>query len=479
MAKRKKFLTLTFYFFILFLLVANPLIRETIDEYTVNDPKVNEYRRNCIKRTMKKAWEAYKKDAWGYDFLAPQSHTGKNIYGLSLTIVDSLDTLLLMNMTEEFEEARDFLNTSFKMETTVSFFETTIRCLGSFITTYEQTGDKMFLDLAQKLADKLMPAFDTYYGFPRTMVNLKTGECYDHLWSNGLTLLADVGSIQLEFLALSIHTHNMTYWEKAKNVLYTITSYYDLPPVRLNYDNLLNNVKSYSLDAFGDSYYEYLLKLRLYSPENVTFIDDKFDRAIKSALKRLSFTSMDGDFHYFAQVENSKMVHEFSHLSFFLPGTLVLAYNEDPSRIDYLELAEDLKDTAQACYSSKTYLSGDSMEVRAGEGLIITDDMYKLRPEFVETLLYFWRVFKDKSDRKLAWNIYKSIEKYTSVENGYTSIHDCRSSIVVYDDEMESYFLSETLKYLYLIFCDDDVISIDDYVFNTQAHFFKKRFNMF
>ena len=32
------------------------------------------------------------------------------------------------------------------------------------------------------------------------------------------------------------------------------------------------------------------------------------------------------------------------------------------------------------------------------------------------------------------------------------------------------FFLAETLKYLYLIFCDDNVISLDEWVFNTEAH---------
>jgi len=38
------------------------------------------------------------------------------------------------------------------------------------------------------------------------------------------------------------------------------------------------------------------------------------------------------------------------------------------------------------------------------------------------------------------------------------------------DNMMQSYFLSETLKYLYLLFSPSSVISLDEWVFNTEAH---------
>jgi mannosyl-oligosaccharide alpha-1,2-mannosidase len=40
----------------------------------------------------------------------------------------------------------------------------------------------------------------------------------------------------------------------------------------------------------------------------------------------------------------------------------------------------------------------------------------------------------------------------------------------VKDDKMQSFFLAETLKYLYLLFSPSSVISLDEWVFNTEAH---------
>ena len=55
-------------------------------------------------------------------------------------------------------------------------------------------------------------------------------------------------------------------------------------------------------------------------------------------------------------------------------------------------------------------------------------------------------------------------------ENGYSGITDVNNLFSAKDDVQQSFFLAETLKYLYLIFSDDDVIPLDKFVFNTEAH---------
>jgi hypothetical protein len=40
-------------------------------------------------------------------------------------------------------------------------------------------------------------------------------------------------------------------------------------------------------------------------------------------------------------------------------------------------------------------------------------------------------------------------------------------------DLLPSYFLAETLKYLYLLFSDDNTLNIEGVVFNTEAHPFR------
>lgn len=76
---------------------------------------------------------------------------------MGATIIDSLDTLWIMGLKNEFQRARTWVDTSFNLNVNsfVSFFETTIRCLGGLITAYEFTDDAMFLKKATILGDKV------------------------------------------------------------------------------------------------------------------------------------------------------------------------------------------------------------------------------------------------------------------------------------------------------------------------------------
>ena len=97
----------------------------------------------------------------------------------------------------------------------------------------------------------------------------------------------------------------------------------------------------------------------------------------------------------------------------------------------------------------------------------------QLRPETVESLFVLYRLTKDSQYRDWGWRIFQAIEAYTKVpEGGYSSIDNVEDTENPgFRDKMESFFLSETLKYLFLLFCDDDnVLSLDEWVFNTEAH---------
>ena len=64
----------------------------------------------------------------------------------------------------------------------------------------------------------------------------------------------------------------------------------------------------------------------------------------------------------------------------------------------------------------------------------------------------------------------QSIEKHCRAEAGYSGIRNVYVTPASQDDVQQSFFLAETLKYLYLIFTDDDVMPLDRWVFNTEAH---------
>ena len=90
------------------------------------------------------------------------------------------------------------------------------------------------------------------------------------------------------------------------------------------------------------------------------------------------------------------------------------------------------------------------------------DSHYLLRPETIESLWYLYYVTGDKKYQEWGWNIFQGIEKYTKVKHGYTTIGNVRNPLDLRPkDMMESFFLGETLKYLYLLFADKQVCSVE------------------
>lgn len=95
---------------------------------------------------------------------------------------------------------------------------------------------------------------------------------------------------------------------------------------------------------------------------------------------------------------------------------------------------------------------------------------YILRPEVIEGWFVLYRVTGDPTYREWAWAAAQAIDTHCRVESGYSGIRDVYKTPVDHDDVQQSFILAETLKYLYLIFADRDVMSLDEWVFNTEAH---------
>lgn len=105
------------------------------------------------------------------------------------------------------------------------------------------------------------------------------------------------------------------------------------------------------------------------------------------------------------------------------------------------------------------------MHIQAGQAKNIQ------RPETVESLLVLYRVTKNNQYREWGWKIFQAFEKYSKLKEGYATITNVDNvHHVTYVDKMESFFLAETLKYLFLLFSDDSVLPMDKWVFNTEAH---------
>ncbi|KAF5595413.1 ap-1 complex subunit gamma-1 [Fusarium pseudocircinatum] len=111
------------------------------------------------------------------------------------------------------------------------------------------------------------------------------------------------------------------------------------------------------------------------------------------------------------------------------------------------------------------------------KGMIdVSDGRYILRPEAIESIFIMYRVTGDAQWMEKAWTMFETIEKVTRTEIAASAIDDVTKAEPTKMDSMESFWLAETLKYFYLIFSEFDVISLDEWVLNTEAHPLIKQF---
>jgi len=109
----------------------------------------------------------------------------------------------------------------------------------------------------------------------------------------------------------------------------------------------------------------------------------------------------------------------------------------------------------------------DAVEARA---LKQNERYYILRPETVESYFLMYRLTKDPKYREWGWEFVQALDNSCKVDGGYSGVRNVYQVEGQKDDVQQSFFLAETLKYLYLLFSDESVISLDHWVFNTEAH---------
>jgi len=134
---------------------------------------------------------------------------------MATTVVDSISTMALMELKEPLQDAMVYISSSdfekkLQVNQTVSTFEATIRILGGLLSSYDLTGEDIFLQRATLLGDGLVNAFHKS-GLPLAYVNLATGEAETLDWLHGNVLLAEIMTIQLEFFKLTEYTNNSKY----------------------------------------------------------------------------------------------------------------------------------------------------------------------------------------------------------------------------------------------------------------------------
>ncbi|KAI0083757.1 seven-hairpin glycosidase [Irpex rosettiformis] len=499
-----------------------------------------------VKRAFLHAYHGYEEYAAPKDELHPISNDGvDNFNGWGVTMFDSLSTMLLMELHDEFTRALPLIqrqNFSMKQQHAppgrkpppayAPFFETVIRYLGGLLSAYALSHEPILLERADELATKLAGAFDTPFGLPAFGVNTETG----NYSAKHYTILAEIASCQLEYSYLAKVTGKKEHYDRSAKIMETlekgnILRRYGMFPTKWNIMSGEPTSEGLSVGGAADSAHEYLLKLYLLTGKSDTESLKLYIQTANTILSTLLYVSSPRGLLYVTDVfPIPKPSHKFEHLSCFLPGLLALGAHtlpdsafdiEIPAPIIHWKDADELglynwkelhmlaaQGLAESCYQmyedQPTGLGPDEVLFRNGELWVkklrewrergrkgpppgvfakkthevasvvpdydIRSQKYLLRPETIESIFLMWKTTGDPVWRERGWRIFKALESETKTPSGYASLYTVSKPHSILQNEMPSYFLAESLKYLYLLFRDDDLVPLDRWVFNTEAH---------
>jgi mannosidase alpha-like ER degradation enhancer 2 len=413
-----------------------------------------------VRGEMRHAWRGYETYAWGKDELNPISKTAHNWHPepVYMTAIDSLDTLIMMGFKDEAKRTQDYLaeNLKFDRDMDVQVFEITIRVLGGLVTAYQMTNDPRMLTLAEDLGRRLLPAFESKTGMPYRYVNLRTGKTRDPI-SNP----AEIGTLLLEFGTLSKLTKKPEFYDKAKRALVTV--YERRSPIGLvgtNIDVETGEWKNTGSHVGGaiDSYYEYLLKCdKLFGDPDCKKM---WDTSLKAMTTHLEDRVPSGLWYGSADMNTGVRTRTtFGALHAFLPAVLAMGGE--------LGRAKELQ--ASAFYMwQKAGIEPEVFDYKADK---IVYPGYPLRPEIIESAYYLHRYTKDPRYLEMGRTMLDGLVTHCRTEVGYASLKNVETKEK--EDRMPSFFLAETLKYLYVLF-DEKSPGPEDVIYNTEAHPLRK-----
>ncbi len=414
-----------------------------------------------VKAETLRTWTAYTTYAWPHDDLLPLSKRFRDRYGASISIapIDAYSTLRIMGLDEEARRIEDFVvnDLTFDKDDYVKVFEVNIRILGGLLCMYEMSGNPRVLEKAREFGDRLLPAFRSPTGLPYYYVNLKTGAT-----KGEIVCVAEAGSYLFEFGILSYYTGNPLYYQTAKRAdlkLHSMRSPIGLLGRDMNVVTGEWTMTQSTVGAYADSYFEYLYKAWL------LFKDPEIKRMWDSSIEAIQrhVAEPRGRLLWYGRVDmNSgrKVSSEVTLWDAFFPGLLALSGDLDRAR---------RSDEAWDLLWSKHGLIPMVYDYDKDQ---IVNPYYQLNPEVMESAYYLWHYTGDTRYLKNVERYYANIKEHCRTEIAYCHIEDVRTMKKA--DEMETFFIAETLKYCYLTFDKGNRVNPDDYVFSTEAHPFRK-----
>nr|CCC92065.1 unnamed protein product [Trypanosoma congolense IL3000] len=456
--------------------------------------------RSYVRDMIGHAFGSYIKYAFPKDELRPVSGSGQNTMGgYGWTLIDSLDTLAVAGFHKEFRRHAKWVEekVTFDIDQTVSVFETTIRALGGLLAAHfmyeegvvevipsEHDYNGGLLRLAVDLADRLMPCFDTATGIPHGSINLRSGVC-----TGGAVVAsnAGAGTMLLEMTVLSRITGDGKYERAARRASEALFAARDSQTELMGmYISINSGQFSSSESSVGsdiDSTIEYFIK-----SHSMTGDIGDWERYERTARAVNRYVRKGGMLLAASMYSGRRSQTSQESLSSFYPGNLVLGGHH--------------QEAVGSTWPIHTFFKHfgvlpEIYSLVSGEPSSRSHD-YIGRPEHVESLYMLYRATRDPAYLVMGKEIALAINLRMRTPYGFSSLNDVRypHDDGRHRDSMESFFIAETLKYLYLLFDECNVIHVHGrmggpasphctanvtvrggeghvgWLFNTEAHLF-------
>jgi mannosidase alpha-like ER degradation enhancer 2 len=349
----------------------------------------------------------------------------------------------------------------FNKDVNVSVFETNIRVLGGLLSAHLLAQNQTImphyknelLPMIVDLANRLLLAFDTPTGIPYGTVNLRHGVPPGEVQ---ITCVAAAGTHLLEFGMVSHLTGDPKFYYAAKKAIYGLYDRKSSLGLVGNHIHIYNGqwtLKESGIGAGIDSYFEYLFKgYLLFGEEEYLYLFDEFYYSIQKYLyKKPWYVDVD-------MSTGNTVWPVFNSLQAFWPGLISMAGH-----------VSEAKETLASMHSvwRKFGLIPEGFNFQLG-AIQNGQQGYPLRPELAESIYHLYRATRDPIYLFMGRDIVYSLNNITRVKCGFANVANVADRTLT--DRMESFFLAETIKYLYLLFDDENFVNQNPYTFNTEGH---------
>eukprot|EP00070_Physeter_catodon_P022193 XP_023984066.1 short transient receptor potential channel 4-associated protein isoform X3 [Physeter catodon] len=377
--------------------------------------------RERVKAMFYHAYDSYLENAFPYDELRPLTCDGHDTWGsFSLTLIDALDTLLILGNVSEFQRVVEVLqdNVDFDIDVNASVFETNIRVVGGLLSAHllsKRAGVEVeagwpcsgpLLRMAEEAARKLLPAFQTPTGMPYGTVNLLHGV---NPGETPVTCTAGIGTFIVEFATLSSLTGDPVFEDVARVALMRLwESRSDIGLVGNHIDVLTGKwvAQDAGIGAGVDSYFEYLVKgAILLQDKKLMAMFLEYNKAIRN------YTRFDDWYLWVQMYKGTVSMPVFQSLEAYWPGLQTLIGDIDNAMRTFLNYYTVWK---QFGGLPEFYNIPQGYTVEKREG-------YPLRPELIESAMYLYRATGDPTLLELGRDAVESIEKISKVECGFAT----------------------------------------------------------